>query len=194
MINKKGKIVMATTYFSSDLHFNHDRAFIYENRGFKTVEEMNETIISHFNERVQENDTLFLLGDIMLGSDYEAGAALINRLNCKNIKIIRGNHDTNKRIEIYQTLCPNVEFLGWADVIRLNKRNYYLSHYPTLVNNFDETQPFNLYGHTHQKTSFYQDMPMNYHVGVDSHNCYPVSIEEIEQDIANKIEEGKKFL
>ena len=185
---------MATTYFSSDLHFNHDRAFIYENRGFKTVEEMNETIISRFNERVQENDTLFLLGDIMLGSDYEAGAALINRLNCKNIKIIRGNHDTNKRIETYQTLCPNIEFLGWADVIRLNKRNYYLSHYPTLVNNFDETQPFNLYGHTHQKTSFYQDMPMNYHVGVDSHNCYPVSIEEIEQDIANKIEEGKKFL
>ena len=70
-------------YFSSDLHFNHDRKFIYEPRGFETIEQMNEEIISRFNEKVAENDILYLLGDIMLGSDYDSGAELINRLKCK---------------------------------------------------------------------------------------------------------------
>lgn len=47
----------------------------------------------------------------------------------------------------------------------------------------------NLYGHTHQQTNFYNNNPFMYHVGVDSHNCYPISIEQISEDIHNKINE-----
>ena len=36
-------------WFTSDWHFCHDRAFIYEPRGFKNVYEMNETIIKNHN-------------------------------------------------------------------------------------------------------------------------------------------------
>ena len=46
-----------------------------------------------------------------------------------------------------------------------------------------------LYGHTHQKSNFYQDIPFMYHVGLDSHDCYPVSFEQIIIDIRNKIGE-----
>ena len=35
-------------YFSSDLHFLHDRAFIWGARGFESVDEMNEEIIKRF--------------------------------------------------------------------------------------------------------------------------------------------------
>ena len=50
-------------YFSSDLHFLHDRAFIWGARGFESVDEMNEEIIKRFNEVVQSDDTLYLLAD-----------------------------------------------------------------------------------------------------------------------------------
>ena len=36
-------------YFSSDLHLNHDKDFIWRERGFSSVEEMNETIVDNFN-------------------------------------------------------------------------------------------------------------------------------------------------
>lgn len=32
-------------YFTSDLHLNHDKEFIYKNRGFNSINEMNNTII-----------------------------------------------------------------------------------------------------------------------------------------------------
>ena len=33
-----------------------------------------------------------------------------------------------------------------------------------------------------------------YHVGVDSHNCTPVLLDTVIEDIINKVEECKKFL
>jgi calcineurin-like phosphoesterase family protein len=47
----------------------------------------------------------------------------------------------------------------------------------------------NLYGHTHQKSNFYQDIPMVYHVGVDSHDCFPVSLDVIIDEIKAKANE-----
>ena len=35
-------------YFISDTHFNHDRDFIWGNRGYNSVNEMNEDIIINF--------------------------------------------------------------------------------------------------------------------------------------------------
>ena len=52
----------------------------------------------------------------------------------------------------------------------------------------------NLYGHTHQKSNFYMDNPTMYHVGVDSHNCYPVEINDIITDIKNQIDICKSYL
>ena len=46
-----------------------------------------------------------------------------------------------------------------------------------------------LHGHTHQTTNFTNDNYFVYHVGVDSHNLYPVSLEQIIKDIQEKREE-----
>ena len=54
-------------WVSSDLHFNHDREFIYVPRDFKTVGEMNETILKNFKEDISSDDEVYLLGDLMLG-------------------------------------------------------------------------------------------------------------------------------
>ena len=177
---------MGEIYFSSDTHFGHDREFIWGPRGFKSVEEMNEVIIKNWNAVVKPEDTVYLLGDIMLG-DNKVGIECLKQLN-GNIKMLIGNHDTSTRVKLYAQL-PNVEVLGYATVIKIGKRSYYLSHYPTLTANFDEPHPtVNLYGHTHQFGNFYEDRPYMYHVGMDSHNCTPVHIDEIKNDIKTKVE------
>ena len=176
------------------IRFGHDRGFIYEPRGFSTVQENDETIVEKFNSVVQPNDDLYLLGDLMLG-DNGQGLKHLRQLN-GNLHILWGNHDTTVRKELYKDL-PNVaEVLGYAGMIKYRKWRFYLSHYPSITDNLNDlSKPWEqvkcLYGHTHQKTNFYNDNPLLYHVGVDSHNCYPVSIEQIVEDIKIKFLEYK---
>lgn len=119
-------------------------------------------------------------------NDNENGINNLNKLNGK-IHIILGNHDTNSRISLYSQLEQVVE-VTYATMIKYKKGLFYLSHYPTFTANYEEEGPWhkniiNLYGHTHQQTNFFNDNPFMYHVGVDSHDCYPVSIDEIIIDI-----------
>ena len=56
-------------YITSDWHFNHNKNFIYEKRGFSSIQEMNEAIITYHNQCVNYNDIVYCLGDCLLGDD-----------------------------------------------------------------------------------------------------------------------------
>lgn len=183
-------------WLSSDWHFNHDREFVWKARGFSNVQEMNEVIVARHNSVVAPDDTVYVLGDCALGGSekviLEENKALIERLN-GNIHIIRGNHDTDRRIAMYGS-CKNVVSAGlWAEVIKYKGYHFYLSHFPTITANLEKESlkqcTLNLFGHTHQLDNFYLDTPMYYHVGVDSHNCYPVLIDDIIQEMKDKVNE-----
>ena len=187
---------MSQIYFTSDWHFFHNKPFIYEPRGFKSIEEMNETIIENHNNIVKEDDIIYCLGDCML-NDNQKGMECINRLNGHK-RIILGNHCTSARIELYKTL-PNTEVLGYADIIKYNGYHFYISHYPTLTSNLDggrslKQRILNLFGHTHSKEKFYQDNPTMYNVALDAHNNTPVFIDQIIEDIKAKRDECEKLL
>lgn len=178
-------------YFSSDLHFNHSRDFVYEPRGFSSIEEMNEVIIQNFNKIVTPKDDLYLLGDIMLGGPrgLESGINLFKRLPGK-IHLIFGNHDTTRRCNAMMDVDNVIEICGYAAMLKYHKYHFYLSHYPTVTTNFDDDKPLkqkvlSLSGHTHSKEKF-NAMTGSYNVAVDAHNCYPVSIEKIIEDFKEK--------
>ena len=86
-------------YFTSDLHFCHNKEFLYKSRGFNNVYDMNLQIIKNWNGLVDYNDDIYILGDIMLNDDSE-GISLLHKLNGR-IHIILGNHDTDNRIPLY---------------------------------------------------------------------------------------------
>ena len=181
---------MGEIFFTSDTHFCHNKGFLYEPRGFTNVDDMNEAIIENWNKVVKPHDIVYHLGDTML-NDNEKGIECFKRLNGE-IFIIWGNHDTENRINTLFEACRHKLMGGWyAFVIKHGKQSIYLSHYPTLTSNFDDKHfsqhVINLHGHTHQQTNWLQvDNPFMYHVGVDSHNCVPVHIDEVLTDIRNR--------
>ena len=186
-------------WLTSDWHFNHDREFIWKARGFSSVQEMNEAIIQRHNALVRPDDDVYVLGDSSLGGGdtqiLAANKALIERLNGR-LHIIRGNHDTDRRVAMYES-CKNV--VGpvlYADMLHYKGYHFYLSHFPTLTSNLEKESlkqcTCNLFGHTHQTTNFHLDMPFMYHVGVDSHNCKPALLDNIIEEMKMKVIECLK--
>lgn len=177
-------------YFSSDLHLNHNKPFLYEPRGFDNIDSMNQAIIQNFNQIITQDDDLYLLGDTFLG-DLDAGIDLFKQLPGK-IHLIWGNHDTDRRKEVMPQ-CPSViEILGYATILKYKKFHFYLSHFPTCTANFDDYQKplaqrtLCLAGHTHSKELF--EHCGSYNVAIEAHNCFPVSIETVINDFKNKYE------
>ena len=182
-------------YVTSDLHLCHDRGFIYEPRGFQNIDDMNKTIIKNWNSIVKPEDDVYCLGDIMLNNN-EAGLNFLKQLK-GNIHIVLGNHDTDTRAKLYKT-CYNVVEVELALKIKYNGYHFFMTHYPCFTGNLEKESLkkclCNLYGHTHQTTNFYQDIPFMYHVGMDSHNCTPISIDQVIIDMNKKVEECIKQL
>lgn len=188
---------MNKIYLTSDPHFCHNQPFIYEPRGFSSVHEMNEQIIKNFNEVIDWTDDLYILGDCFLNNNEE-GMSYMRRLPGKK-HIIWGNHDTAARQELMQ--LENFDCLGYANVLKYGGYHFYLSHYPTLTSNYDVDKPLkrrmiNLCGHSHTKDKF-QDMKMHlgliYHVDLDAHNCYPVLLDDIIEDIQSFLDKKNTF-
>ena len=167
-------------YFTSDTHFGHDREFLWGPRGFTNHVDHDKEVIRRWNEVVGPDDIVYHLGDVMLGNN-EYGISCLRQLN-GHIKIIPGNHDTQARLGLYRTV-ENVEVLGLAEMIKYKKYHFYLSHHPTMTSNLEKA-PYlrmhliNLYGHTHQQKQFYNGIPFMFHVGLDSNNNAPISIDD----------------
>ena len=52
-MQKKGKEM---NYYTADTHFGHNNIIRLCNRPFSTIEEMDNTLIKNWNERVSNND------------------------------------------------------------------------------------------------------------------------------------------
>ena len=181
---------MGDIWFTSDLHFCHDKEFLYGPRGFTNVQDMNEAIVENWNKVVKSEDEVYNLGDFAL-TDIDAAIPYINKLN-GTIRWILGNHDTDKKRGKIIEECPAVWEIGYAYQFKYDKKfSIYMSHYPTLTANFDQKKfsqhVIALHGHTHQPKNWIDPRnPFTYHVGLDSHNCLPVHIDEVLADIRER--------
>lgn len=173
---------MGNIFITSDLHFCHAQPFLYEPRGFENVDQMNAAIIKRWNSLVESCDEVYVLGDLML-NNTEEGLEYFKLLNGFK-HIIIGNHDSDKRIELYQKL-PNTIVEGFAARYKFCGYNFYFTHYPTLVSNFDCEEPLkkqliNLCGHSHTQ---HWDADINkgliFHCEMDTNDCYPWNVEDI---------------
>jgi len=165
-------------YFSSDFHFNHKNIIKYCNRPFFTLEEMDTTIISNINSIVKEEDILYFLGDFGFTKSSEAPEArkdtfeyYRNRIYCKNIIYIKGNHDKNNRNKT----------INESMVINYGGERIFLTHNPEYCNVHFR---LNFVGHVHEKWMFKRYRKGEAftdccNVGVDVWAFKPITINEI---------------
>lgn len=177
-------------YLTSDLHLGHQREFLYKPRGFSSIEEHDAAIVERWNSTVGEDDEVYVLGDLMLNNN-ERGMELLGQLKGK-IHVVRGNHDSDARIELYKS-SPNVVEICEGKFLKYNKYHFYLTHFPCLSANLEAESlkqcTLNLSGHTHSRSKFFEDRPYVYNCACDAHDCTPVCIDEIIEDMKEKVKE-----
>jgi calcineurin-like phosphoesterase family protein len=182
-------------YFTSDHHFGHANIIKFVNRPFKTVEQMDEELISRWNETVSEDDIVYHLGDFTLGN-RKVFNSYIKRLS-GHIKIVPGGHDSrwlknfpiSGQVEILPLMVIDSSLLPIKDGRHVPLT---LCHYPMYSWDRSHYGAPHLHGHTHGTIgvkSFSGDMqlPPNQRqgvridIGVDNWNFYPVSLDDIIQ-------------
>ena len=186
---------MGQIWVTSDWHLNHNKEFIYKARGFETVSDMNKAIMQNHNQSVAMDDHIYVLGDCCLGQDLNNARALMCQMK-GHLHIIRGNHCTDTRIEMYKGLW-NVEEVVEAKYLTYKKYHFFLSHYPALCSNFDTNRPLkqrtlNLCGHLHTTDAFTDwdkyGAPI-VHCEVDAWGCAPVPLDHIIELMKEKVNE-----
>lgn len=184
------------TFFTSDTHFNHANIIRFCNRPFKDVEQMNEVMITNWNNTISKDDTVFHLGDFCLGSAAE-WTKILDRLNGK-IYLIMGNHDLKN---IRQGFISRFEHVAMQMRIEIGKKRIYLCHYPFLC--FEgsyKDDVWQLFGHVHTRRSnsgidagrLQYLYPTQYDVGVDNNNFTPVSFGQVKRIIDKQVEQSKE--
>lgn len=164
-------------YFISDTHFGHQNVIRFNNRPFSTVDEMNETMIGNWNDRVHQNNTIFILGDMF----YHCRNAedILKKLHGKKHLII-GNHDGSWLNEdtrkYFNTISAYLETTDGRHALTL-------CHYPLLSYHHD-SRAYMIHGHLHNNTNadFFPLLVKRERVlnaGVDINNFMPVTFEEL---------------
>lgn len=188
-------------FFTSDTHFGHEAIITMCNRPFSSVEEMNETMIKNWNDKVKEDDIIFHLGDFALGG-ANVWNQVLSKLNGHKILIL-GNHEMKNFRENYKTYFD--EILPQAQ-LQIEGRSLYLNHYPFLcyggTYRKEEDRVWQLFGHVHsRKNDTGKDawrltylFPSQYDVGVDNNDFTPLSWNEVKDIIDKQIKEYRIYV
>ena len=166
-------------YFTSDHHFGHANVIRHCDRPFTSVEEMDEALISNWNNTVTPTDDIYILGDFTMRPAAEAYNYL-SRLNGRKY-FIKGNHDRFlKNTKLYDGVF---EWVKDYHVLRHDGHKIVLFHYPIAEWDGYFRGAIHLYGHIHnsQKSNDRASNWLAFNVGVDVNELKPVSMDEIIQ-------------
>lgn len=169
-------------FFTSDNHFNHSNIIKYSNRPFNDIQEMNETLIKRWNDKVTNNDIVYNLGDFHLGKNQNI-PEIISRLKFKKLIFIKGNHDKSL-MEFYKNYkkssLKDIEVHNFLE-IKIDKQDITLCHFPMRSWNKSHYGSWNLFGHHHGTLK--ETLQNQLDVGVDCWNFYPLEFEEVKMNI-----------
>ena len=135
-------------YYIADTHFGHSNILRFDNRPFSDVQDMEQTIIKNWNERVTKDDTVYILGDFCWGLENE-WIRILDQLNGMKV-LIRGNHDLKSpSANLKKKFCKITDY----DEIKDNGKRIIMSHYPILFYRASyNPDVWHFCGHTHNRT------------------------------------------
>lgn len=158
----KTKEIGTMNYYISDLHLfcrsQTKEGVNYDNRPFENIDEMHQYILNRWNQKVNNGDTVYILGDVALRGKNDALIALVAQLKGKKI-LVKGNHDDLSDYRYKQLFHEICDYKELSDNFNGMSHKLVLCHYPILMWNGQHKGSILLYGHTHStvEDSFFQD-------------------------------------
>lgn len=208
-------------FFCSDPHYHHaglvKGTSFWEDtsrcRPFDDLKSHDDTLVENINKTVRENDVLFCLGDWSFGNykDNEAVEKITefrNRINCKNVHLILGNHDQEIRAnidnvrEIFSSVNEYLEVViiersPTERGVKPLKQHIVMFHYAIRSWHHSHRGAWMLYGHSHGSLDEFTPLTANpqwigdqyfiknyrtMDVGFDTHPEFrPYSYDELKQ-------------
>lgn len=181
--------------FTSDLHLGHANIILTCGRNLEgcgenlaTVDEMNDFLIRKWNEKVKEDDIVYILGDLSYRSSISVKTYLKQLKGRKHL--IVGNHDCQWQKNI-ANINDYFESVSDMKVIRLGEKLITLCNYPLLewngsrrAKNQQTSISWLIHGHIHNSRDnvfeyIRDNLPCALNCGVDINGFEPVTFEEL---------------
>ena len=182
-----------TNWFTADTHFGHANIIRYCSRPYSSVEEMDTDLVRRWNERVADDDVVWVLGDFALGR-LERSLATAGRLNGRK-RLVVGNHDRpftrdaarrSRWEDTYLRAGFETVEHGAVPYLLEGRHRVTLCHFPYAgdsqdVDRYVERRPPDdglplVHGHVHEK---WHRSGRQLNVGVDRNGFAPVSEAEV---------------
>lgn len=167
-------------WITSDTHYGHanicrgttswkteNGSAVPNTRPFDTIESMNNAIVNNINNVVLPDHSLIFLGDWSFGG-FDNIKKFHDRLICKNIIFVLGNHDhhiLNNKENIRELFVSVHDYLE----VEINKNKLILMHYPISSWNSVSKGTVHLHGHMHFTGSHRFGKGRRMDVGIDGH-------------------------
>lgn len=191
-IEKTSFGTIPNVFFTSDTHYGHknivkgtttwdmkDKTNKKTVRNFETVEDMNDRMVENINSIVSKNDFLIHVGDWSFGGLENIGN-FRNRINCDNVILFIGNHDTNilkNKNYSRKNFTMVIEKFDVLEIAGIDEK-FFICHYPML--SWGKSAKYMLYGHVHStgKERFVTENSMDVGIG-GSPQFRPYSMDEV---------------
>lgn len=193
-------------YFTADEHFGHEKILTpeYSDRAARmnvvNVEEMNEKLISNFNERATPQDVTVHAGDFCWYKKLQEAAKsggmsaekIIGRLNGTHI-FIKGSHDAwlpssakymwRKMLDV-PPVKEHSNYYGGDKYIQMGYKQFIVvCHYAMRRWERSHYGSYQLHGHSHGRLG---SIGLQHDVGVGNNNYYPVSLVDLVEIMKHK--------
>jgi calcineurin-like phosphoesterase family protein len=170
-------------YITSDTHFGHENSLrwtdsdgqLIRGRVFQSVQEMNDCILTNWNEVVRPHDIVYHLGDVYWKGKTGGGAECLPKLHGRK-RLVLGNHDNGKDQLLQQTFQ---KISAWR---MFSEFDVVLSHVPLMIPT-DGRFKYNIHGHTHQQPDCdYKHL----NVSVERWGYAPINLEYLVSELKKK--------
>lgn len=145
-------------YYISDLHLFHKNVTKegrnFDNRPFDSLEEMHKVIKEKWNTKVNNGDTVYILGDLAMRGTQEDLIAFVSTLKGHKV-MVKGNHDDIKDLRYKQLFDEIYDYKEISDTLDGKNVKLVLCHYPILMWKNQHRGSILLYGHVHNSIEEY---------------------------------------
>lgn len=147
-------------WVTSDHHFFHKNILKLqpESRQYENLEDMHDKMITNWNNTVQPDDEVYILGDFSF-SKWQLTKTVLYQLNGGK-HLVKGNHDHWVTTEARFSLESVTDYLE----LTVNKTFVVMMHYPLVSWNRKSRGSLHLHGHTHGRYKAFN----SFDVGVDN--------------------------